>query len=88
MRFRLTNRAVVTLIALLMGILAALHPFAKVTDPALGPVDMVICPFYLLAPILAGMGDAPFFISAITVNALLYALVAWKVVGVASKKTD
>jgi len=68
-----------------------LRPFANVTDPAIGPFDQVICPFFLLAPLVADKPqwrDAPFFTLAIVTNALLYGFVAWKVVGIVRTKAD
>jgi hypothetical protein len=90
MQLRSASRVVVTLIALLMGVIAALHPFARVTDPAIGSFDKVICPFFLLAPLFVDSPqwrDAPFFILAVASNALLYAFGAWKITGVGRKKT-
>jgi hypothetical protein len=79
------KRGVILAVALIAGVFAALRPFANVTDPAIETLDKVICPFYLLAPVfneIPGLRDGPFFITAITVNALLYAAAAWKITAI------
>ena len=89
MRLRSSSRVGIAAIALLLGALAALHPFANVTDPAIESFDKLICPFFLLAPIVAEMPawrGTPFFVSAIALNALLYAFAVRKVLGVMERR--
>jgi len=85
----MARRAAPTLLALFLGSLAAVHPFARITDPAVDTFDKVICPVYWLAPLVANRPqwrDAPFFSIAILSNALLYSLIAWKVTGVFQRR--
>jgi len=60
-------------------------------NPAIEQADKALCPFFLLAPIIADLPrwrGAPFFISATTLNALLYAFAAWNVMGLVRKKSE
>ena len=77
MRGRL-GRLVVMVVAAIFGALAAMHPFAATTDPAIGGVDKIICPFYALTPLLPKLSDPVFFGLALTSNILLYCLISWK----------
>jgi hypothetical protein len=69
------GRLVVMILAAILGMLAAMHPFASITDPAIGGVDKVICPFYALTPLLPKLSDPVFFGLAVASNILLYCLI-------------
>jgi hypothetical protein len=73
------GKLVIMIVAAILGTLAAMHPFAAITDPAIGGVDKIICPFYALTPLLPKLSDPVFFGFALASNILLYCLIAWKV---------
>jgi len=66
---------------------AALHPFANITDPAIGALDKAICPFYAMTPLLPKVSDAMFFTLAVTSNLLLYGVIAWKITAAALERS-
>lgn len=71
-------RIAILIISALLGTLAALHPFAS-TDPAIDPIDKIICPFYVLTPLIPVLSEGVFVAVAVVSNLLLYSLIAWVV---------
>jgi hypothetical protein len=82
-----TGKLVVMILAALLGTLAAVHPFAKITDPAIGGVDQVICPFYALTPLLPELSEPVFFGLAVGSNILLYCFIGRAVTAMTRGRT-